>query len=194
MHIMIGLRRWSFWLSIGLAVTGCGTPAVSQSTHSPHAGPGVAAGGPGQGRTQLAQELHEHAAYLNQLADKREQQADDLAKKVGPEDESVIFRTRSLAYQIRKQAEEAEQKATALDAAVSDRIEDHAMMARFYQQESERLAGEAEKYAEEAAAIDPLQDPKGLRRGELLTAAQQHRKQAAEMNERAARHGANTKP
>jgi hypothetical protein len=68
------------------------------------------------------------------------------------------------------------------------------MIARFYQQESERLASEAEEYAEAAAAINPLEDSKGIRRGQLLTAAQRHRQQAAEMKGRAALHETKAEP
>lgn len=185
MNTIIGLRSWSICLLIGLAVTGCGTTAAPHSTNADRAG---AANVARPSRAELAQELHDHASYLRQVADRRKQQADELAKKVGPEDEGIIYRTRTLADQIRRQAEEADQKARDLDSATSDREEDHAMLARFYQQESERLASEAEKYAEDAAAIDPLQDPKGIRRNELLTAAQQHRQQAAEMSKRATLH------
>lgn len=185
MDSIIGCRGWDLWLFIGLVVSGCGATAASPSATAYH---GSAASVPMQSRSQLAQELHDHAAYLRQVADRRDEQADQLARKVGPEDEGIIFRTRSLADQIRRQADEADRKARELSTASSHLQGDHAMIAQFYEQESQRLASEAEKYAEEAAAIDPLQDPKGIRRGELLTAAQQHRHEAAEMKQRAASH------
>jgi hypothetical protein len=191
MNTIIGLRRLSIWLLMGLIITGCGTTSAPHSTKADSVRPGNV---PGHSRTELAQELHDHASYLRQVADRRERQADELAKKVGPEDEGVIYRTRSLVDQIRKQAEAADQKARDLDAASSDRMEDHVIMARFYQQESERLESEAEQYAEEAAAINPLQDPKGIRRNALLTIAEQHWQQAAEMKKRAILHGTKAGP
>ncbi len=61
--------------------------------------------------------------------------------------------------------------------------DDHMLAAMLYQQEAQRLQTEATRYEQEAAAIDPLEDPKGFRRNGLLTAAQRSRTQAAEMQQ-----------
>jgi hypothetical protein len=191
MNRIIGVRRLSVWLLTGLIITGCGTASAPHSANADSVRPGNV---PVHSRTELSQELHDQASYLRQVADRRERQADELAKKVGPEDEGVIYRTRSLADQIRKQAEAVDQKARDLAAASSDRMEDHVIMAQFYQQVSERLESEAEQYAEEASAITPLQDPKGIRRDTLLTIAEQHWQQAAEMKKRVTLHGTKAGP
>lgn len=66
--------------------------------------------------------------------------------------------------------------------------DDHMMAATLYQQEAQRLQAEAARYEQEAAAIEPLQDPKGFRRNGLLAASQRNRTQAAEMQQFYAAH------
>lgn len=75
------------------------------------------------------------------------------------------------------------------DRVTSDgRIDDHMAAAALYQQEAQRLDAEAQKYAEEAAAIKPLEDTKGFRRNALLRTAQNLREKAREMHQLYADH------
>lgn len=66
--------------------------------------------------------------------------------------------------------------------------DDHMAAALFYQREAGRARADAEKYEAEAAAIKPLEDTKGFRRNALITAAQERRKDAAEMMQLFAAH------
>ena len=68
------------------------------------------------------------------------------------------------------------------------RIDDHMAAAALYQQEAQRLDAKAEKYAEEAASIKPLEDTKGFRRNALLRTAQNLREKAREMHQLYADH------
>jgi hypothetical protein len=72
-----------------------------------------------------------------------------------------------------------------LEGRVTDEgsIDDHRAAAALYQQEAQRLDAEARKYAEEAAAITPLEDTKGFRRNALLRTAQNLREKAREMQQ-----------
>ncbi len=66
--------------------------------------------------------------------------------------------------------------------------DDHLAAALLYQKEAQRAQAEANKYAKAAASIKPIEDPKGFRRGALLTAAQTHEKYAGEMQQLYAAH------
>ena len=68
------------------------------------------------------------------------------------------------------------------------RIDDQMAAAVLYQHEAQRLDAEAQKYAEEAAAIKPLEDTKGFRRNALLRTAQNLREKAREMHQLYADH------
>lgn len=75
------------------------------------------------------------------------------------------------------------------DRVTSDgRIDDHMAAAALYQQEAQQLDAKAQKYAEEAAAIKPLEDTKGFRRNALLRTAQNLREKAREMHQLYAEH------
>jgi hypothetical protein len=75
------------------------------------------------------------------------------------------------------------------DRVTSDgQVDDHRTAAALYQQEAQRLDAEAQKYAEEAAAIKPLEDTKGFRRNALLRTAQNLREKAREMQQLYADH------
>jgi len=67
-------------------------------------------------------------------------------------------------------------------------LDDHMTAAVLYQQEAQRLDAKAQKYAEEAAAIKPLEDTKGFRRNALLRTAQNLREKAREMHQLYADH------
>jgi hypothetical protein len=67
-------------------------------------------------------------------------------------------------------------------------VDDHLAAAAVYQHEAQRLDAEAQKYADEAAAITPLEDTKGFRRTALLHAAQNLREKARQMHELYAAH------
>jgi len=68
------------------------------------------------------------------------------------------------------------------------RVDDHRAAATLYQQEAQRLEADAQKYADEAAAIKPLEDTKGFRRNALLRTAQNLREKAREMQQLYADH------
>jgi hypothetical protein len=67
-------------------------------------------------------------------------------------------------------------------------VDDHRAAAAVYQQEAQRLDAEAQKYADEAAAITPLEDTKGFRRNGLLSTAQNLREKTREMQRLYAAH------
>lgn len=67
-------------------------------------------------------------------------------------------------------------------------VDDHIAAAALYQHEAQRLDAEAQKYAEEAAAIKPLEDTKGFRRNALLRTAQNLREKARGMQQLYAEH------
>jgi len=66
--------------------------------------------------------------------------------------------------------------------------DDHVAAAMLYQRESQRLQAEASKYEQTAAAIGPLEDPKGFRRSGLIQTAESLRAKAAEMQQLYAAH------
>ena len=75
------------------------------------------------------------------------------------------------------------------DRVTSDgHVDDHMAAAALYQQEAQRLDAKAQKYAEEAASIKPLEDTKGFRRNALLRTAQNLREKAREMHQLYAEH------
>jgi hypothetical protein len=61
--------------------------------------------------------------------------------------------------------------------------DDHLTAALLYQKEAQRAQAEVNKYTQAAAAIRPIEDPKGLRRSALITAAQEQQKYAGEMQQ-----------
>lgn len=66
--------------------------------------------------------------------------------------------------------------------------DDHLAAALLYQQQAHRAKTEADKYTQAAASIRPIEDPKGFRRGALMTAAQTHQQYAGEMQQLYATH------
>lgn len=58
---------------------------------------------------------------------------------------------------------------------------DHMAAAMRYQSIAQELAAEAERYEATALKIGPYEDPKGIRRGGLMTAAQEKRGAARRM-------------
>lgn len=68
--------------------------------------------------------------------------------------------------------------------------EDHLAAALLYRQQANLAKAETRKYEETAASIKPIEDPKGFRRNALLTAAQEHRRTATEMQQLYASHEA----
>jgi|SRR5919106_2807312 hypothetical protein len=67
-------------------------------------------------------------------------------------------------------------------------IDDHMAAAALYQQQAHRLQAEADRYEQQAAAINQLEDPKGFRRNALIMTAHQLRKDAGEMQQLYASH------
>ena len=61
--------------------------------------------------------------------------------------------------------------------------DDLRVAAAVYLQEAHRLEGEAQRYANEASVIKPLEDTKGFRRNALLRSAQNLREKAREMRQ-----------
>jgi hypothetical protein len=68
--------------------------------------------------------------------------------------------------------------------------DDHLAAALLYQQEAQVAKTEADKYEQAAASIKPIEDPKGFRRSALMTAAQEQRGRAHEMQQLYATHEA----
>lgn len=66
--------------------------------------------------------------------------------------------------------------------------DDHMAAAMLYQSKAQELAAEADRYETEASKLGPYVDPKGFRRGGLMTAAQEKRGAAAHMQELYAAH------
>lgn len=61
--------------------------------------------------------------------------------------------------------------------------DDYMAAARLYQSKAQQLAAEAEQYETAASKIGPYEDPKGIRRGGLVTAGQMKRGAARQMQE-----------
>ena len=68
--------------------------------------------------------------------------------------------------------------------------DDHLAAALLYQQQAQLATTEAGKYEQAAASIKPIEDPKGFRRSALMTAAQEQRRTADEMQQLYASHEA----
>ncbi|HSB44308.1 MAG TPA: hypothetical protein VLD60_04800 [Nitrospira sp.] len=68
--------------------------------------------------------------------------------------------------------------------------DDHLAAALLYQEQAQLAKTEAGKYEQAAASIRAIEDPKGFRRGALMTAAQEHRRTADEMQQLYASHEA----
>lgn len=66
--------------------------------------------------------------------------------------------------------------------------DDHFAAAAVYQDAAHKQAAEAERYEKQAAAVGQYMDPKGFRKSGLITAAQTHRREAAEMQQLYAHH------
>lgn len=66
--------------------------------------------------------------------------------------------------------------------------DDHLAAALLYQKEAQRAQAEGNKYAQAAASIRPIEDPKGFRRNALMRAAQENQKYAGEMQQLYATH------
>ena len=61
--------------------------------------------------------------------------------------------------------------------------EEHLVAAGFYDREAQSQAAAATEYDQRAEALSPLMDPKGFRRSGLVTAAQEHRRKAGDMQQ-----------
>jgi hypothetical protein len=62
--------------------------------------------------------------------------------------------------------------------------EEHLFAAGLYGKEAQSQAQAASRYEDQAEAVSPLMDPKGFRRNGFMTAAQEHRRKAADMEQR----------
>jgi hypothetical protein len=80
--------------------------------------------------------------------------------------------------------------ATQLDGRLASNAsaDDHMAAAMLYQSKAQQLAAEADRYEATASQIGPYEDPKGFRRGGLVTAAQSKRGAAGRMQELSAVH------
>ena len=67
--------------------------------------------------------------------------------------------------------------------ASNGNADDHRAAAMLYQSKAQQLEGEAERYEAAASKIGPYEDPKGFRRGGLVTAGQEKRGAAGRMQE-----------
>ena len=67
-------------------------------------------------------------------------------------------------------------------------VDDHMAAAMLYQSKAQQLAAEADHYEAVASKIGPYEDPKGFRRGGLVTAGQEKRNAAGRMQELSAVH------
>lgn len=66
--------------------------------------------------------------------------------------------------------------------------DDHVAAAMLYLQKAKQVQTQAEQYQAVASTIKPLEDPKGIRRSGLITAAQTRRNDAAELQQLYAAH------
>ncbi len=66
--------------------------------------------------------------------------------------------------------------------------DDHMTAALLYLQKAKKVQTQAEQYQATAATIKPIEDPKGIRRGGLITAAQERRNDAAQLQQLYATH------
>ena len=66
--------------------------------------------------------------------------------------------------------------------------EQHLVAATSYDREARSQAEAAERYQQMADSLSPATDPKGFRRAGLVTAAQEHRRKAADLEQQYAFH------
>ena len=66
--------------------------------------------------------------------------------------------------------------------------EQHLLAATSYDREARSQAEAAERYQQMADSLSPATDPKGFRRAGLVTAAQEHRRKAADLEQQYAFH------
>ena len=66
--------------------------------------------------------------------------------------------------------------------------DDHMTAALLYLQEAKKVHTQAEQYQAVASTIRPIEDPKGIRRGGLMTAAQERRSDAVQLQQLYAAH------
>lgn len=169
-------------LAATMVIAGCGTP--SQSARPNLADHGALSPALPKDRAALAAEIRNHARYLEDRAAYDNRQADELSNKVGPADEGILYQTRSLADDLRRQAEKARRMADRIDGSVEVSPNHYVVAGQLYQREARRLQAQADAYEQQAASIRPLEDPKGFRRNELIMAAQRNRQEADEMFKR----------
>jgi len=87
-----------------------------------------------------------------------------------------------------------------LPAALEERListgnaDDHLTAAMLYQNKARELEAEAVEFETVAAKIGPYEDSKGFRRGALMTAAQEKRHRAKQMQELYAEHLGKARP
>lgn len=161
-----------------IMTVGCGTPqAKSTSTIDSTTSRSV----PIKDRAALAAEIREHARYLDDRAAREDRHADELSNKVGPADEGILYQTRSLAEELRRQAVEARRMADRIGGSPDVARNYYASAGQLYRQEAQRLQAQADAYEQQAASISPVEDPKGFRRNELIMAAQRNRQEANTM-------------
>lgn len=72
--------------------------------------------------------------------------------------------------------------------AANGSADDHMAAAVLYQSKAHQLAAEADRFEAAASKIGPYEDPKGFRRGGLVTAGQERRHAARHMEEFYAAH------
>lgn len=82
-----------------------------------------------------------------------------------------------------------------LPAELADRVigeagtaDDHMTAALLYLKQAKKVQSQAEEFQTVASAIKPIEDPKGIRRGALMTAAHEKRSDAAELQQLFATH------
>jgi hypothetical protein len=72
--------------------------------------------------------------------------------------------------------------------ASTGNADDHFAAAMLYRNKAQELEAEAVEFETAASKINPYEDPKGFRRGALMTAVQEKRHRAKEMQELYAAH------
>lgn len=168
---------WTLAAAIIMTV-GCGTP---QAKSTPTIDSTTSRSVPIKDRAALAAEIREHARYLDDRAAREDRHADELSNKVGPADEGILYQTRSLAEELRRQAVEARRMADRIGGSPDVARNYYASAGQLYRQEAQRLQAQADAYEQQAASISPVEDPKGFRRNELIMAAQRNRQEANTM-------------
>jgi hypothetical protein len=100
------MRRWLFGLAL-LSAAGCAGDG------QPYGAAGKASASPQQEAASQSIEYRNHADALREMADRRQLEADLLAREVGPNVPS-IGKKRRLAEELRAAATDAENKARSL--------------------------------------------------------------------------------